>query len=134
MRYVVTLLVVFLSTLVFAQEEKERESTTPLYDIEVTRKVDFMIIEDKTYEDVTVKLKSISPDYILKDKFRVQVTLTNNKGKKIWKKTLKNVYLYMFSHGEIHVRNQHFLQLLILKNEEKNVYFGIINEKEGIIL
>ncbi len=53
-------------------------------------------------------MKSTSPDYFITDKYKVKITITDANGKKIWKKTLKNVFLYVFSDGQVQVGKRHF--------------------------
>ena len=112
---------------VFAQEEAK-----PLIDQEVMRKVALIDIEGATYENVVVSMKSTSPDGIITDKYKVKVVITDSKGKKIWKKTLKNVFLYVFSNGQVQVGKRGFDQLVIQKSPYTGDFIGEIREKEGI--
>ena len=89
----------------FAQEP---ESVRPLNDTEVVRRVAIMDIEGQRYDNVVVTMKSTSPDYFITDKYKVKITITDANGKKIWKKTLKNVFLYVFSDGQVQVGKRHF--------------------------
>ena len=57
--FVLLLIMSFTSSLAFAQEEPE--TAKPLTDMEVVRKVAFLDIEGKYYEDVTMSFKSIAP-------------------------------------------------------------------------
>ena len=56
----------------------------------------------------------------------------DSKGKKIWKKTLKNVFLYVFSNGQVQVGKRGFDQILIQKSSYTGDFIGKIREKEGI--
>ena len=108
-----------------------RETTKPLTDTEIMRNVSSMDIEGKEYENVTVTLKSISPDYFFYDIFRVKVTIVDMEGNTVWKKTLKNVFLYVFSDGQIQVGKPNFDRILIKKNYS-GAFTGKIREKEGV--
>lgn len=77
-------------------------------------------------------MKSTSPDYFITDKYKVKITITDANGKKIWKKTLKNVFLYVFSDGQVQVGKRHFDQILIQKSSLTGDFLGMIREKEGI--
>ena len=90
-----------------------------------------MDIEGDIFKNVVVTMKSMSPDYLL-DKYRVRVTIVDADGKKVWKKTLKNVYLYVFSDGQVQIGKQNFNQIVIRKPSDNGDYFGIIREKEGV--
>lgn len=113
----------------FAQET---ETAKPLHDMEVERKVARMDIEGEIYNNVVVTMKSVSPDYYFTDKYKVEVTVRGDNGKKIWKKTLRNVFLYVFSGGQVQVGKQNFDQILIQKSFLTGDYVGWVREKEGV--
>jgi hypothetical protein len=108
-----------------------QETTKPLTDTEVMRNVSSMDIEGKEYENVKVTLKSISPDYFISDIYKVKVSIVDADGKEVWKKTLKNVFLYVFSDGQIQVGKINFNMILIQKNVSGS-FTGKIREKEGV--
>ena len=110
---------------VFAQE---KEKAYPLTDHEVVRRVALIDVEGTTYENVVVSMKSTSS--VGKDK--VKVVITDSKGEKIWKKTLKNVFLYVFSNGQVQVGQRGFNQIVIFKSSLTDDFGGIVREKEGI--
>ena len=120
------MLLAFTSS-VFAQEEAK-----PLMDREVMRRVALIDIEGTTYENVVVSMKSASLDDFVKGKDKVKVVITDSQGKKIWKKTLKNVCLYVFSNGQVLVGKSGFVQLVIQKSSYTDDFVGMIREKEGI--
>jgi len=109
-----------------------QETTKPLTDTEIMRNVSRMDIEGKEYENVKVTLKSISPDYFISDIYKVKVTIVDVNSKIIWKKTLKNVYLYVFSSGQIQVGKPNFDKIVIYKNDYSGTFTGKIREKEGV--
>ena len=72
---VLLLIMLFTCPLAFAQSEPE--TAKPLTDMEVVRKVAFLDIEGKYYEDVTMSFKSITPDYFISDKYKVKVKVVD---------------------------------------------------------
>lgn len=129
-KFVLLLMMFFAVSLVFAQNEPE--TTTPLTDMEVVRKVAFLDIEGKHYEDVTISFKSTTPDYFISDKYKVKVKVVDKDGKSIYKKTFKNAFLYVFSNGQIQVGKKNFSQIVISKSNSTDDHIGIIREKEGV--
>lgn len=118
-----------LNTSVFSQET---EKTKPMTDTEIVRTVSEIDIEGKTYENVIVNIKATSPDYFLTNKFKVKIRIEDTSGKKVWSKTFKNAFLYVFSTGQIQVGKPNFDQLIIWKSYYSNDWIGKIREKEGI--
>lgn len=128
----ITLLVIMFLTSTFAFTQSEPETTTPLTDMEVVRKVAILDIEGEIHEDVIISFKSTTPDYFITDKYNVKVKVVDKKGKSVYKKTFKNAFLYVFSNGQIQVGKPNFNQILITKSELTNSNMGIIREKEGV--
>lgn len=115
----------------FSAFGQDPETASPLANTEVVRKVDFMDIEGKYYHDVEVTMKSINPDILISNYCKVKVSVVDKDGKKIWKKTLKNSFLYVFSDGQVQIGKVNFTQIAI-KKTYSNETFGIIREKEGL--
>lgn len=113
----------------FAQEA---ETAKPLTDTEVVRKVTLLDVDGKYYLNVVMTFKSTSPDYFITDKYKVKVTVKNSVGKTVWKKTLKNAFLYVFSNGQIQVGQKNFDQIVVQKSRESDGFVGIVREKEGV--
>ena len=126
------ILLFFMLSLTLSGFAQEPESARPLTDTEVVRRVAIMDIEGQLFYDVVVTMKSTSPDYLITDKFKVKVTITDSNGKKIWKKTFKNAFLYVFSNGQVQVGKRNFDQILIQKSSLTEDFLGKIREKEGI--
>lgn len=131
MKYIITIALLMLS-FAFQGYAQEPETTRPLTNTEVVRKVVLMDIEGEIYDSVVVTMKSISPDFIINDKYKVKVTVVDEKGKKIWKKTLKNVFLYVFSNGQVQVGKLNFDQIVIRRSSLTGDFIGIVREKEGV--
>lgn len=135
MKKLIVLLIFTISfnSFAFAQNNNdETEKASPMQNAELIRKVWFLDIEGEMYTDVVVSVKSISPDFF-SDKYRVKVKVTDSNGKTVWNKTMKNVYLYVFSDGQIQIGRPKFSQLVIYSGKRANKYEkGIIREKEGV--
>jgi len=128
----IVLMILFLiscSANIIAQEP---ETARPLTDTEVVRRVALLDLEGKYYYDVVMTFKSTTPDYFITDKYKVKVTVKDSDGKNVWKKTLKNVFLYVFSNGQIQVGKSNFNQILVQKGKETGDFFGVVREKEGV--
>lgn len=130
-RKLLLLLTMFLHvSLSFAQNEPE--TAKPLTDMEVVRNVAYLDIEGKIYEDVTMTFKSITPDYFISDRYKVKIKVVDKEGKSVYKKTLKNVFLYVFSSGQIQVGKRNFDQIVVKKSSLTGDNIGVIREKEGV--
>ena len=86
----------------------------------------------KYYDNVIVTLKSNQPDFFFIDKYKVKVTVTDASGSKVWNKTFKNAFLYVFSSGQIQVGKPNFDQLVITKSSSTGDWIGKVREKEGV--
>ncbi len=131
MKRIILLLIMMLSfdVSLFAQEV---EKAKPMEDTEVVRKVSLLDIEGKTYENVVVTMKSTTPDYFFTDKYKVKVKVESATGKKVWSKTFKSAFLYVFSNGQIQIGQQNFNQIIISKLEYSDDWIGKVREKEGV--
>lgn len=134
MKHLLTILFFVLSCSIFGQE-----TTSPIHDTEVVRKVATLDIEGKLYNNVVVSLQAVSPQIISykspmfnSPHYKVVITVRNEKKKQVWKKTLKEAYLYVFKNGQVQVGQQNFVQVLIDKSSETDSFIGKIREKEGI--
>ena len=113
----------------FAQNS-EPEKASPMTDTEIVRKCTILDVEGKLYDNVTVTIKSNQPDFFFTDKYKVKVTVTDASGSKVWNKTFKNAFLYVFSNGQIQVGKQNFDQLVI--SSSTGDWIGMVREKEGV--
>lgn len=130
-RILLFLMMLTINIVGFAQND-ETEKASPMTETEIVRKCAILDVEGKQYENVTVTIKSKSPDYFLTDKFKVKVTVTDESGVKVWNKTFKNVFLYVFSNGQIQVGKQNFDKLVIAKSSSTGDWIGMVREKEGV--
>lgn len=130
MKKVLLLMVMFVASITMVAQEPE--TARPLTDTEVVRRVALLDVEGKYYYDVVMTFKSTTPDYFITDKYKVKVSVKNNEGKTVWKKTLKNVFLYVFSSGQIQVGKQNFDMIVVQKSKETGDFIGIVREKEGV--
>lgn len=127
---VLLVMMFFASSLACAQNEPE--TAKPLEGVKVVRKVALLDIEGEYYGDVIVSFKSVTPDGFISGKNRVKVAVVDATGKSIYKKTFRDVFLYVFSDGQVQVGKQNFNQIIISKSNLTNSYIGTIREKEGI--
>lgn len=130
MKKVLLLMVMFVASITMVAQEPE--TARPLTDTEVVRRVALLDVEGKYYYDVVMTFKSTTPDYFITDKYKVKVSVKNNEGKTVWKKTFKNVFLYVFSTGQVQVGKQNFDMIVVQKSKETGDFIGIVREKEGV--
>lgn len=130
-RILLFLMMLTINIVGFAQSD-ETEKASPMTETEIVRKCAILDVEGKQYENVIVTIKSKSPDYFLTDKFKVKVTVTDESGVKVWNKTFKNAFLYVFSNGQIQIGKKNFNQMLISTSSISGNWEGIVREKEGV--
>ena len=131
-KFILIISLIFAVLNCFAQND-ETESSKPSYDTEIVRRCAGIVIEGEDFFNVIVTLKSISPYHFLSDKHKVKVLVKDENGKKIYKKTFSNAYLYIFSNGQIQVGKPKFNQIVIRKGIlDERLWFGEIREKEGV--
>lgn len=133
MKKIILLMLLMLPMAVVAQSE-EPEKSSPSRDTEIVRRCSLMDIEGEYYDNVVVTLKSYYKESEsllgIKGGYRVKVIVKDGNGKKIYKKTFKNCYLYIFSNGQVQVGKPKFNQIVISRAGER--WFGEIKEKEGV--
>ena len=130
-RILLFLMMLTINIVSFAQNS-EPEKAKPMTDTEIVRKCAFLDVEGKYYDNVIVTLKSNQPDFFFIDKYKVKVTVTDASGSKVWNKTFKNAFLYVFSSGQIQVGKPNFDQLVITKSSPTGDWIGVVREKEGV--
>ena len=130
-RILLFLMMLTINIVGFAQNS-EPEKAKPMTDTEIVRKCAFLDVEGKYYENVIVTIKSNQPDFIFTDKYKVKVTVTDASGSKVWNKTFKNAFLYVFPSGQIQVGKPNFNQLVITKSSSTGDWIGMVREKEGV--
>lgn len=129
---VLLFLVMLMTYVVSFAQSNDSEKIKPLLDTEIVRKCANLDIEGKYYENVTVTIKSNEPDYVWIDKYKVKVTVTDASGNKVWKKTLNNSFLYVFSDGQIQIGKKNFYKMVILRSSSSGNWEGVVREKEGV--
>lgn len=130
-RILLFLMMLTINIVSFAQNS-EPEKAKPMTDTEIVRKCAIFDVEGKYYDNVTVTIKSNQPDFFFTDKYKVKVTVTDASGSKVWNKTFKNAFLYVFSSGQIQVGKQNFDKLVIAKSSSTGEWIGMVREKEGV--
>lgn len=126
------LLTILALLLTFSIGAIAQETAKPTTDTEIVRKVSFLDIEGKYYSDVIVTMKSTTPDYLISDKYKVKVNVKDSTGKTVWKKTLKNVFMYVYSKGQVEIKNGNFIKMILWGADSDGRILGEIREKEGI--
>ena len=130
-RILLFLMMLTINIVSFAQNS-EPEKAKPMTDTEIVRKCAILDVEGKYYDNVTVTIKSNQPDFFFTDKYKVKVTVTDASGSKVWNKTLKNAFLYVFPNGQIQVGKPNFDKLVITKSSPTGDWIGMVREKEGV--
>ena len=130
-RILLFLMMLTINIVSFAQNS-EPEKASPMTDTEIVRKCAILDVEGKYYDNVTVTIKSNQPDFFFTDKYKVKVTVTDASGSKVWNKTFKNAFLYVFPNGQIQVGKPNFDKLVITKSSPTGDWIGVVREKEGV--
>lgn len=125
------LMMLTINIVSFAQNS-EPEKAKPITDAEIVRKCIILDVEGKLYENVTVTIKSNQPDFIFTDTYKVKITVTDASGSKVWNKTFKNAFLYVFPSGQIQVGKPNFHQMIISRADSSSEWIGMVREKEGV--
>ena len=132
MRKLILFLIMLTISIVGFAQSNEPETAKPMTDTEIVRKCAILDVEGKYYDGVTVTIKSNQPDFVFSDKYKVKVTVTDASGTKVWNKTFKNAFLYVFSSGQIQIGKKNFDQMVISKSSTSGDWIGIVREKEGV--
>ena len=130
-KILICLILLTISIVGFAQSN-ESETAKPLTDTEIVRRCDVLDVEGKYYYNVKVTIKSNKPSLIYDEKYKVKVTVVDTSDTKVWNKTFKNAFLYVFSNGQIQIGKKNFDQMIISKSSVSDNWIGIVREKEGI--
>lgn len=130
-RILLFLMMLTINIVSFAQNS-EPEKAKPMTDTEIVRKCAILDVEGKYYDNVTVTIKSNQPDFFFTDKYKVKVTVTDTSGSKVWNKTFKNAFLYVFPNGQLQVGKPNFDKLVITKSSPTGDWIGVVREKEGV--
>ncbi|MDV3120802.1 hypothetical protein RJT13_03885 [Segatella copri] len=125
------LMMLTINIVSFAQNS-EPEKASPMTDTEIVRKCIILDVEGKLYDNVTVTIKSNQPDFFFTDKYKVKVTVTDASGSKVWNKTFKNAFLYVFPNGQVQVGKPNFHQMIISRADSSSEWIGMVREKEGV--
>lgn len=110
----------------------EPEKASPTYGVEIERELLGADIEGTAYIGATIRMKPIKANYITSNIDKVKVTIFDADGKKIWKKTLKNANLYIFSSGQIQIGSKNFDQIVVYKYYDSGKWAATIREKSGV--
>lgn len=121
------MLLVCISVCSIAQTDTKSESAKPTFGVTVERDCNAVMIEKKIYYNVTVELKAAEITDLFSE--GVKVTVTDENGKKIYKKRFSKSFLYAFPSGTIKVgRGYAIMQVTLYRNKDEN-WEAIIREK-----
>lgn len=111
----------------------EVQSVKPVRNAMVERKVVAIDVDGVTYENVNVSMQAVNHRYYNRNK--VKIVIRDVMGKKLWSKTFSDVFLYVFSDGQVQVGQGTFIQLLIekiAKPTAEGEFKATFREKQGI--
>jgi len=121
------MLLACISVCSIAQTDTKSEEALPTFGVTVERDCKAVMIEKKIYYNVTVELKAA--EFIDLFSEGVKVTVTDENGKKIYKKRFSKSYLYAFPSGTIQVgKGNAIIQVTLYRNKDEN-WEAIIKEK-----
>lgn len=122
------ILLVCISVCSIAQDYTKRESAEPTFGVTLERECSDIAIENTIYHNVTIELKAADISDLFT--YGVKVTVTDENGKKIYKKRFSKSYLYVFPTSKtIQVgKGNAIIQVGLYKNRDGE-WEAIIREK-----
>lgn len=93
-KFFLMILLVCVSVCSIAQDYTKSESAKPTFGVTLERECSDIVIEKSIYHNVTIELKAADISDLFTD--GVKVTVTDENGKKIYKKRFSKSYLYVF--------------------------------------
>lgn len=121
------ILLVCISVCSIAQDYTKSESAKPTFGVTLERECSDIAIENTIYHNVTIELKAADISDLFT--YGVKVTVTDENGKKIYKKRFSKSYLYVFPSKTIQVGNGNaIIQVGLYKNRDGE-WEAIIREK-----
>lgn len=121
------ILLVCISVCSIAQDYTKSESTEPTFGVTLERECSDIAIEKTIYHNVTIELKAADISDLFT--YGVKVTVTDENGKKIYKKRFSKSYLYVFPSKTIQVgKGNAIIQVGLYKNRDGE-WEAIIKEK-----
>lgn len=121
------ILLVCISVCSIAQDYTKSESAEPTFGVTLERECSDIAIENTIYHNVTIELKAADISDLFTD--GVKVTVTDENGKKIYKKRFSKSYLYVFPSKAIQVgKGNAIIQVGLYKNRDGE-WEAIIREK-----
>lgn len=113
--------------IVIGQINKNDEEVEPLFNVNIYRKCKVLDLDNKTFENVILDIKSTSID-------KVYITIKDSNGILVDKIKLKRSYLYIFRDGQIQIGLKNYNKVIIKKIDDPSNWnwIGIIREREGV--
>jgi hypothetical protein len=121
------ILLVCISVCSIAQDYTKSESAKPTFGVTLERECSDIAIENTIYHNVTIELKAADISDLFT--YGVKVTVTDENGKKIYKKRFSKSYLYVFPSKTIQVGNGNAIIQVGLYKNRGGEWEAIIKEK-----
>ena len=121
------ILLVCISVCSIAQDYAKSESAKPTFGVTLERECSDIAIENTIYHNVTIELKAADISDLFT--YGVKVTVTDENGKKIYKKRFSKSYLYVFPSKTIQVGNGNAIIQVGLYKNRGGEWEAIIKEK-----
>lgn len=116
------LLLLLLSLLGFAAHAQLKSMR--LVNVQVEGVASRLLVEQDYYENASFKLEALSPDAYFRDFFAVRV-LIEKEGKRIYRKSWKNVCLYAFENGQMEVGREGMAKMVLSPQRDSTFHVKI---------
>lgn len=121
------ILLVCISVCSIAQDYTKSESAKTTFGVTLERECSDIMIEKTIYHNVAIELKAADIIDLFTD--GVKVTVTDENGKKIYKKRFSKSYLYVFPSKTIQVGKGNAITQVSLYKNKGGEWEAIIKEK-----
>ena len=122
------ILLVCISVCSIAQDYTKSESAKPTFGVTLERECSAIMIEKTIYHNVAIELKAADISDLFT--YGVKVTVTDENGKKIYKKRFSKSYLYVFPTSKtIQVGKGNAITQVSLYKNKGGEWEAIIKEK-----
>ena len=126
-KFFLMILLVCISVCAIAQDYTKSESAKPTFGVTLERECSDIMIEKTIYHNVAIELKAADIGDLFTD--GVKVTVTDENGKKIYKKRFSKSYLYVFPSKTIQVGKGNAITQVSLYKNKGGEWEAIIKEK-----
>ncbi|WP_311551587.1 hypothetical protein [Prevotella pallens] len=126
-KFFLMMFLVCISVCSIAQDYTKSESAKPTFGVTLERECSDIMIEKTIYHNVAIELKAADIGDLFTD--GVKVTVTDENGKKIYKKRFSKSYLYVFPSKTIQVGKGNAITQVSLYKNKGGEWEAIIKEK-----